>query len=57
LQAQIQLGAYKADRKKKRLPVSVEWAGDIKSSGARFVVRSRAKSIHKAAVGKRSLLK
>lgn len=39
------------------LPVSVEWPSDIKRIGTGFVVSRRAKSIHKAAVGKRSLCK
>lgn len=37
------------------LPVSVERASDIKRIGASFVVSGWAKSIHKAAVGKRGL--
>lgn len=42
---------------KKSLPVSVEWASDIKRIGASFVVSSRAEAIHEAAVGKRCLYK
>lgn len=43
--------------KKKSLPVSVKWASDVKRIGTSFVVSSRAKSIHKATVGKRCLHK
>lgn len=41
--------------KNESLPASVKGASEVESSGARFVMSSRAEAIHKTAVGERSL--
>lgn len=41
--------------KNESLPASVKGASEVQSTGARFVVSTRSKAIHKTAVGERSL--
>lgn len=43
--------------KNESLPASVKGASEVQSTGARFVVSSRTETIHKTAVGERSLHK